>query len=165
MFKINDYIMYGMTGACKVIDIKEEKFINDTQKECYVLSPIYSKNTIIKTPVDNDKIIMRKIHSKEEVLSLINSMPKKDIIWIDDERERNYKFKLMLKTGDCEDLIVLIKSIYTNKKKKTSLGKKINKADDEIMKSAENLLNEEFAISLGINIDEVKSYILNHIPQ
>ena len=89
----------------------------------------------IKIIIDNDKIIMRKVHSKEEVLSLINSMPKRDILWIDDERERNYKFKLMLKTGDCEDLIVLIKSIYINKKKKTSLGKKINKADDEIIES------------------------------
>lgn len=165
MFKINDYIMYGMTGACKVIDIKEEKFINDVRKECYVLRPIYSNNTIIKTPVDNEKIIIRKIHSKEEVTSLINSMPKRETLWIDDERERNSKFKLMLKTGKCEELITLIKSIYTNKKNRTSLGKKINKADEEIMKSAENLLNEEFAIILGIKPDEVKSYILDHIPQ
>lgn len=165
MFKVNDYIMYGMTGVCKVIDIKEEKFINDTKKECYVLDPIYSKNTIIKIPVDNKKVVMRKIHSKEEAISLINSMPEKETLWIDDERERTDKFKLMLKTGECEDLITLIKSIYSNKKNKGALGKKINKSDDEIMKAAENLLNEEFAIILGISPDKVTSYILNHISK
>ncbi|MBE6070491.1 MAG: CarD family transcriptional regulator [Clostridium butyricum] len=165
MFKINDYIMYGMTGVCKVTDIKEEKFIGDTKKECYVLRPIYSKNTIIKTPVDNKRVVMRKLHSKEEAISLINGMPEKETLWIDDERERTDKFKVMLKTGECEELITLIKSIYCNKKNKKLLGKKISKSDDEIMKAAENLLNEEFATILGISPDEVTSYILNHISQ
>ena len=25
MFKINDYVMYGITGVCKILDIKEDK--------------------------------------------------------------------------------------------------------------------------------------------
>lgn len=165
MFKVNDYIMYGVTGVCKVIDIKEESFINSNSKECYVLSPIYSKNTIIKIPVDNDKVSMRKLHSKEEVFSLINNMPNKETLWIDNDKERSEKFKAMLKTGDCEELITLVKSIYFNKKNKMSVGRKINKNDDEIMKVAENLLNEEFATILDIHPSEVKSYILEHVEQ
>ena len=27
MFKVNDYIMYGTTGVCKIIDIKKQKFL------------------------------------------------------------------------------------------------------------------------------------------
>lgn len=165
MFKVNDYIMYGVTGVCKVIDIKEESFINSNSKECYVLSPIYSKNTIIKIPVDNDKVSMRKLHSKEEVFSLINNMPNKETLWIDNDKERSEKFKAMLKTGDCEELITLVKSIYFNKKNKMSVGRKLNKNDDEIMKVAENLLNEEFATILDIDPSEVKSYILEHVEQ
>lgn len=165
MFKVNDYIMYGMVGVCKVTDIKEEKFANDILKEYYVLNPVYSKNTIIKIPVDNEKIVMRKIHSKEEVSSLINSMHNKEILWIDDSKERNNIFKSMLKTGKCKELITLIKSIYSSKKSKELIDKKLSKADDEIMKAAEKLLNEEFAIVLGIEPEDVTSYILNHVPQ
>ena len=44
-------------------------------------------------------------------------------------------------------------------------GKRTNKNDDEVMKTAENLLNEEFSISLGIDKEDVKSYILNHINE
>ncbi len=71
MFKVNDYIMYGMMGVCQVIDITTESFINNTKRKYYVLNHIYSNNTIIKIPVDNEKIPMRKILSKEDVSILI----------------------------------------------------------------------------------------------
>ena len=74
MFKVNDYIMYGMTGVCQVVDITKESFIDNLQKEYYVLKYIYSNDTIIKIPTDNKKVPMRKILSKGEVTTLINSM-------------------------------------------------------------------------------------------
>ena len=67
MFKVDDYIMYGITGVCKVIDITNEKFINGEKRDYYVLSPIQNNNTIIKIPLDNNKIPMRKIISKGDV--------------------------------------------------------------------------------------------------
>ena len=36
MFKIDDYIMYGMTGVCKVIDITNEKFLNSNAKDNFL---------------------------------------------------------------------------------------------------------------------------------
>ncbi len=61
LFKIDDYIMYGMTGVCKVMDITNERFTNGIKKEYYVLSPIYSNNTVIKIPVDNRKSTNEKV--------------------------------------------------------------------------------------------------------
>ncbi|MEG2354143.1 MAG: CarD family transcriptional regulator [Clostridium sp.] len=165
MFKIDDYIMYGTTGVCKLEDIRKERFMDDEEKEYYVLSPVYSKKTTIKIPVDNKKVFMRKIHSKEEVSSLIDGMANKETLWIDEDKERDSKFKAMLKTGDCEELIVLIKSICANKEIRKLVGKKINKADDDIMKVAKNLLNEEFATVLDISIEEVASYIQSNVPE
>ena len=57
----------------------------------------------------------------------------------------------MLKSGKCEDLIELI----SNKR----YLKKLNKADKEIIKEAERLVSEEFAIILNISPKEVNSYI------
>ena len=151
MFKVDDYIMYGRTGVCKVIDITNEKFINGEERKYYVLSPIHNNNTIIKIPLDNTKIPMRKIISKEDVTSLINDMSNMEALWIDDEKKRSNEFKTMLKSGKCEDLIKLI----SNKR----YSKKLNKADKEIIKEAERLVNEEFAIILNISPKEVNSYI------
>lgn len=152
MFKIDDYIMYGRTGVCKVVDITNEKFINGEERKYYVLSPIHNNNnTIIKIPLDNTKVPMRKIISKEDVTSLINDMSNMEELWIDDEKKRSNEFKTMLKSGKCEDLIKLI----SNKRH----SKKLNKADKEIIKEAERLVNEEFAIILNISPKEVNSYI------
>ena len=159
MFKVDDYIMYGITGVCKVIDITNEKFVNGEKRNYYVLSPINNNNTIIKIPLDNNKVPMRSIISKGDVTSLINDMPNMEPLWIDDEKNRNKQFKTMLKSGKCEDLIKLI----FNKRYAKSASKKLNKADKEIIKEAERLLNEEFAISLNISPKEVNSYISKQI--
>ncbi len=112
MFKVNDYIMYGTTGVCKVIEIKKEKFLGKEEREYYVLEPVYSKNTVIKIPVDNTTIRMRELLSKEAIEELINIVPNADTTWIEDDRIRNEQFKSMLKSGDCEELITLIRTIY-----------------------------------------------------
>ena len=82
MFNVDDYIMYGMTGVCKVVDITNEKFINGEKRKYYVLNPIYNNDTTIKVPLDNDKIPMRKVISKGDMTSLINDIPNMEILWI-----------------------------------------------------------------------------------
>lgn len=163
MFEVNDYIMYGMTGVCQVVDITKERIIDDLQKEYYVLKHIYANDTIIKIPTDNEKISMRKILSKGEVTTLIDNITNSETIWIDDDRQRNDAFKSILKTGDVDNLVKLVRSIYLNKEYKKSIGKKTYKVDQEIMDVAERLLNEELATVLKINPSEVASYISNHI--
>lgn len=165
MFKVDDYIMYGSTGVCKVVDITNEQFINGKQRKYYVLSPVYYNNTIIKTPVDNKKIPMRNIISEGDMTLLINNIPNMKTLWIDDEKKRSEQFKTMLKSGQCEELIKIIRSIDCNKEDTKSMGKKTHKADNDIMKEAERLLNEEFAIILNISPDEVNSYISSQIPK
>lgn len=164
MFKVNDYVVYSTTGVCKIIDIIREKNISDNDTDYYVLEPVYDKNLIIKTPVNNPKVLMRNIITKDEILELIASMPEKESIWINDDRERNEKFKAVLKSLESEEWMNLIRTIYIAKQKKTELGKKLSKADEEIMKIAEKNLNEEFALALNISPDEVAAYILERIP-
>lgn len=163
MFKVNDYIMYGTTGVCKIVEIKKEKFLGRQEVEYYVLEPVYSKNTIIKIPVNNTTIKMREVVSKEDLEELINVIPKIETEWINDDKSRNEHFKTMLKSGDCEDLVTLIRTIYLNKKDRKSLGKKLYKADDEIMQAAEKLLNEEIAFVLDIDSKAVPKYISSRI--
>ena len=100
MFNVDDYIMYGMTGVCKVVDITNEKFINGEKRKYYVLNPIYNNETIIKIPLDNDKIPMRKVISKGDMTSLINDIPNMEILWIDDEKKECFNLRKCLKVGN-----------------------------------------------------------------
>ena len=58
-----------------------------------------------------------------------------------------------------------INSIYCHKNNATATAKKYNKNDDDWMKRAENLLNEEFAFVLGIEPEEVTDSIQSQIIQ
>ena len=51
MFEVNDYIVYGLTGVCRITDIaKDEISNNDT--EYYELLPVSKDNLTIKVPVE-----------------------------------------------------------------------------------------------------------------
>lgn len=164
MFKVNDYVIHGSMGACRIIDIQKDKIVNNEENEYYVLKPVYDDNMTIKTPVNNSKVLMRPIISKDDVLSLIARMPQQETVWLNDNRERNQYFKTALKTGKTEEWAKLIKTIYLEKTEKAAAGKKLSKTDEDILKTAEKQLNEEFAIVLDISPDEVVPYILERIP-
>ncbi|MDP4127849.1 MAG: CarD family transcriptional regulator [Bacillota bacterium] len=164
MFKVNDYVVYSSTGVCKIIDIRKDKDISDNDIEYYVLQPAYHSNMTIKTPVNNPKVLMRNIITKDEVLALIDAMPEKESIWIDNDRKRFERFKTALRTGESEEWVKLVKSIQLKKQEQSDLGKKLLKTDEEIMNAAEKNLNEEFALALNISPEEVVSYILERIP-
>ncbi|UWG97102.1 CarD family transcriptional regulator [Dehalobacter sp. DCM] len=164
MFNINDYVVYNATGVFKIIDIRREHDILDKETEYYVLQPAYNNNLTIKIPVNAPRVSMRLIMTKDEVLSLIASMPDIEALWINDDRERNERFKTALKTANSEEWAKLIKTIYLQKQEKIDIGKKLAQTDENIMKAAEKNLYEEFAIALNITPDEVVSYITERVP-
>lgn len=163
MFKVSDYVVYGSTGVCQIIDISKEKDLSTDEIQYYVLQPVYNNRMIIKTPVNNQKVLMRQIITKDEVSSLIANLVEKQAIWIDDDKQRTENFKIALRTGKSEEWIKIIKTIYLEKEEKFVVGKKLTKIDEDIMKTAEKQLYEEFAIVLNISPDEVISYIMEHI--
>ena len=165
MFKVSDYVVYGSTGVCQIIDISRENNLSIDEIQYYVLQPVYSNKMIIKIPVNNQKVLMRPIITKDDVSSLIADMLKKQIIWINDDKQRTENFKAALRTGKSEEWIKIIKAIYLEKEEKNVIGKKLTKIDEEIMKTAEKQLYEEFAIALNISLDKVVPYIIEHIKK
>ena len=163
MFKVNDYIMYGRTGVCQVTEIRNGKSMGNTGTDYYVLNPVFEKNSVIMTPVDNEKILMREVVSKQEILSMIDLISNEDTEWIDDDKIRNEKFKSSIKAGICEDWIRLIKTIHLQMEEKKSIGKKISQMDEGILKEVKKLLYEEFSLVLKIPTEEVENIIYKQI--
>lgn len=164
MFKVKDYVVYGLTGVCQIIDISSE-FIDNDETEYYVLHPVYNNNhnMTIKIPVNNTKVSMRKIITKKDISSLIAMMPEMETIWIEDMRQRKNDYMTALRTGNSEECMKIIKTLYLEKQAKSAEGKTLTKTDENIMNTAEKQLYEEFAVALDISPDEVMSYIFEHI--
>lgn len=164
MFNKNDYIIYGSMSVCKIVDIVEEDNPYIGRKSYYVIQPVYSdKNTIIKIPTDSKKIFMRHLLSKQEVMSIIESIPDLEITKIENDKERSLYYKSVIKNSLCEELTEIIKGITIDEQEKLSIGKKLSKTEEDFKKAAEKLIDEEFATVLDIPVQDVQSFILNHI--
>ena len=162
MFKVNDYVVYGSNGVCKVQDI-EKISLRREEHEYYILSPVYNSKMTIKIPVNNKKLSLRKLMTKDEVMDLIEGISRNETVEVEDARKKIQEYKSIIKRGNAEEIIKVINSIKLEENEKASLGKKLNKTDEDIMVVAKKQLYEEFAIVLKINVDEVGDYIKNNI--
>lgn len=164
MFNVNEYVMYATTGVCQILDIKKEKLMGNGEEEYYVLHPVYqSSSTTIKIPVNNEKVMMRRLADQDEIDELIAGIPSVDITWIENDRLRSLKCKEALRSGSCKEWIELLEVLHSRKKDRTEQGKKFAIIDDNFMKLAEKLVYEEFSVSLQIPFENVEQYILKQL--
>ena len=166
MFKVNDTIVYGTQGVCKIVEITEKDFMG-TKKEYYVLKPINDTGATLFAPKNNDKIAakMRRILSKEEIYELIETMPYEKANWIDNENERKEQYKKIISSGDHAELIKIIKAIYVHKKEREAEGKHLYLSDERFFKEAERILYDEFQYVLKIRKEELMSFIFERIEK
>ena len=67
MFKEGDFIIYGSNGVCQVEHIGSMDLQGvPGDKMYYTLVPVYEEKSRLFTPVDNHKVVMRPVISKQE---------------------------------------------------------------------------------------------------
>ena len=76
MFQVNDVIVYGSAGVCRITAM-EEKSISGSRKTYFVLKPIHDPTATIFAPTDNAHVLqkMRRLLPKAEIDRLIDAMP------------------------------------------------------------------------------------------
>ncbi|MBE5923365.1 MAG: CarD family transcriptional regulator [Lachnospiraceae bacterium] len=164
MFKIGDYVVYGMSGVCKVEQIGPMEMSGiDSDKEYYTLSPLYTKGSRVFTPVDNKKVVMRSVISKQDACNLIDDFKDFEEIVVTDDKKRELAYKEAIKTCDCKELIRIINTVTKRKEERLALGKKMSACDERYLKQAKDCLFGEFAVSLKISKDEVEDFILHRM--
>ncbi len=159
MFCVNDTVMYGNSGVCTIVDIRPEKFGKE-EIMYYILKPVYQDKSTIYCPVNSNKLKIRKLLTKQEAYDLIRIMPNTEAEWVENDHQRKERFTKILKDGDQQDLVKLIKTLYFMREEKAKEGKKPHAVDERIMKEAEGLLYEELAYVLHIKPNEVVPFIV-----
>ncbi len=160
MYEVGDYIVYGRNGVCEVVEIGALDLSGiDENKVYYTLQPVYSKSSTVYTPVDNDKIIMRRILSKNEAKGLIDEIPEIELLWIENDKQREYQYKQAMNKYDCREWVKIIKTLYVRKQERMAQKKPITNTDEKYLHAAEDYLYGELSIPLGIPKDEMEDFI------
>ena len=165
MYQVGDIILYGNTGVCKVTDIKPLDISKSGQEELYyILKPLFHDYEV-STPVENNKIFMRPIISKEEAERIIDLIPsmQAEAFHSRETRELTGHYEASFLTHNLEDLIQLTMSIYAKKQALEGQNKKIGALDEGFRKRAEELLFGELSAALGIPKEKVQEYIASRV--
>lgn len=160
MFEIGEYIVYGIKGVYRIEDITHIDISGaDKDRLYYVLAPIGENGGKIYAPTDNQKVVMRKVITKDEANRLIEEMPQIELLWVPDDKQREAKYKEALGTCDYRAWVSIVKTLYLRKQERTAQGKKITALDERYMRTAENELYSELSVTLGIPKNEMEDYI------
>lgn len=166
MFEKGELIICGGHGVCRVIDITDNPMDRlDRKRKYYLLEPVFEKTSTIYTPVDNEKIIMRRIMNKEEAEKLIEHIREIDIMWVQEEKRREQTYKDALRTYDSRSLMQIIKTLYQRKHMRINEGKKVLSSDEQYLRKAEELLYSEMSLALSIPKDQVGAYIVEAVKR
>ena len=166
MYQVNDRVIYGTHGVCVITAIGRLSMSDVNRKrQYYTLCPLYQKDAVIYVPVDNVRIPMRPVLTKEETDHLMEEIPQMETIRISNERERESQYKEAVQSGDCHCLVRIIKTLYRRRQLREEDGKKAAAVDERYFHQAEDLLYGELACVLGLEREEVVPYISSHIHQ
>lgn len=160
MFKKDELIMCGGHGVCRVVNVTGNPIDRlDKVRKYYVLEPVFEKGSTVYTPVDNDKVIMRKIMNKQEAEELVGRITSIETVWIQEEKSREQLYKEAIRTYDCHSLVQIIKTLHLRKQSRLQEGKKVLSSDEQYLRKAEELLYSEMSLALSIPKEEVETYI------
>ena len=160
MFTKGEYIIYGNKGVCQVKDITTVNMEGvPADRLYYLLEPKYSPGSQVLTPVDNTKVIMRALISREEAETLIRDIHEVEELTVVSEKLREQTYKECMRKGQCLEYLRMIKTLYNRKKSRLAIGKKSTSTDDRYMKLAEDALYSELSQQLEIPKAEMPAYI------
>ncbi len=165
MYAVGELIVYGGSGVCKVIEVKEFGGRGpDAKRLFYVLKPLYQECTIT-APVDSDKVFIRPIISREEAERLIDTIPHIVAEPCDGQavRQLSERYEASIKSHNVADLLELTMSIHAKKEMREKQNRKFGAVDERFMKRAEELLFGELSAALGIDKEEIPAYIASRV--
>ena len=166
MFKIGDLVVYGNTGVCRVVEIGPAPLSGaPADKDYYTLAPYYAEKSVIFTPCDNDKVVMRHIITKEAARELIKRVESIEVFEVINEKKREDTYKEIIKSCDPEKFISILKTISRRKQQRLSEGKKATASDEKYFQLAEEKLYGELAIVLEIEKNKIKELIFSAAEQ
>ena len=153
MFEVDDKVMYGIIGVCKVEAIDTPP-INGVTGDYYFLQPIFDNRGLIYSPIEN-KVPMREIMTKSQCDDLIarakNCQDDEDL-----SKDINLTdYDTCIKSQDAASLLHLIRFLYSTKNARAKELRKMKSMDNRVLATARKLLYGEMAVAMDCSIEKI----------
>ena len=159
MYQKGDFVNYSAYGICEIADIRVMDFQTKTgAQKYYVLRSISQESAVVYLPVDNPKTKerIRPVLSPQEIDGILRSVKDQRMLWVSDRKQRLAQFQEILSRRDARELLLLASCLYLQSKESE---KGLSSGEQDILRRAESLIEQEFAFSLKINPSNIGEYI------
>lgn len=164
MYEKGEYVVYGQNGICLVQDVVQLQMSGaEKSRWYYVLIPAANNGNTIYIPVDNEKLVIRKVLSEAEAEKLRNEIAQLEPLEIAGEKMRELEYKTALRSCDCTKWAQLIKTLYLRKQERLSQGKRMTSTDERYLRQTEECMYQELAMVLGEDKKELQEEIAAQI--
>ena len=166
MFGVGEYIIYGINGICRVAEVGPSPYDKEDKRTFYLLIPVNNPmSSTIYTPIDNERVPMRRLMTREEIDALIAAMPEIETLSVPVEKQRREIYRSVIGGLDPQGYVKVIKTVRRRRAELTAAHKHFPVTDLEYGRLAKHLLCSECAHVLGISEEDVDRYITDRIGE
>lgn len=164
MYEKGEYVVYGQNGICLVQDVVQLQMSGaEKSRLYYVLIPEVNSSNTIYIPVDNEKLVIRRVLSVQEAEALRKEIPQMEPLEVTAEKLREVEYKAALRSCDCRQWARLIKTLYLRRQERLSQGKRMTATDERYLRQTEECLYQELAMVLGEEKKELQEKLAAQI--
>ena len=156
--KKGDYLVHWSGKVCRLDDAAEMD-LTGMKREYLILTPVRDEGEKIYIPAEKAEDVLRPVLTKEAAKKLISQLKDIEPLCIKDERQREQEYKTAFYSQNYINLVKIAKELYQRKESRIRDGKKLPSKDAQMMTLVEKTFEEEMAIALEVQIDEVKKLL------
>ncbi len=166
MYKAGDYIHYGSAGLCRVEEVtKLQMSEEDEERLYYRLIPLNGQRSVVYTPVDNQKVPMRRALDKGEAEELIRDMPAIELLAVPVGKHAENAYKEALASIDCRVWVALMKTLVQRRENRAAQGRKATSTEERYYREVHERLIAELGNAVGIRPGEVDEFISKQLEE
>jgi len=164
MYQIGDTVMHPSEGVCRIEDIRPIRFSGNQSRDYYVLRPSMEKSSgTIYLPIDRGDAVLRRLLSRQDILTMIHESSAYTGLWAEDARTRKDRFAAILHEGNYAKMIQMIREIHEHNTLRLAEGKKLAANDEHVLNDAQRLLHQEFSYVLHLSPEDTVAFILREL--
>ena len=161
MFSVGDYMVYGISGVCRVEDICASPFDKKDTRTFYMLCPLgATAGSVIYTPTDNAQVAMRPLMTVEQAEQLIGLLPSILPLEVPTEKMRRDIYRQTMQSCDPVQYARLIKTVRCRRADMLAQHKRLSETDSDFERNAKLSLYHELAVVLDKPYAEIEPYLL-----
>ena len=153
MYSIQDYVVCGSSGVCRVEDICVPSYAV-LKVPHYVLQPIYDHKTKVTIPAEGGNARFRNPIDREEAEAFFIRFAHCELLFCSDNRYVAKFASEILSSGEWLRWLGLLKGFTQKNMQQKARGKTLTMREDSLYTRIKTLVMGELAFALGISPEE-----------